>query len=511
MTSPVDEPRAASSHLFQLSPSLPLLISQVVDMSNAHIAFTTDHELDPISPDAAAEIIIAALEDPASVPLACPELIISCYDVLLHLWERRDPSWERRMLRRYRPVLRRSMEFVCVFRTAEQFRVLKKTFKPNRCRCRQGPRVLNDHIPIAHHGSLIPHGLGTLAKFLTRLDLLLAGTIAAQGGLSRLHKAKQRSAWPASFEELLPYGIASVYNLTLWIPELNADTAAQAEHVGLTCNVFDVMPSFMRPGFMKSPILVDWLHGTASKWLTQPVVLSARELSREINMTGAVLESTSYLSINEIIFWFSSSTQHSVQDVCTVLDRVLQATLTYPDASAAYPQIMGLRKPYVTIIDHLASTPDLDLRFEQIISEPAAAEVLRARRTDPIDRLGRAVYASNWNERCFGPGCIATRAHPGIRMKKCGGCRGAIYCSPGCQVAAWQHPEISHREICVLCRACGSQVEDGLDVPAAAKQAWGSLSREQLDSAYTNIQKLRESQLMRLSTCSRLPTFSLII
>jgi hypothetical protein len=103
------------------------------------------------------------------------------------------------------------------------------------------------------------------------MDLMLVSTIGKQGGLLKLYKATRRSPWPASMSDFVPDGGASLHNLIRWLPQMDV----QLDHGMLICNVFEAMPSHLRAGFMKSSILVDWLHHTITAWTMQPIDVDA--------------------------------------------------------------------------------------------------------------------------------------------------------------------------------------------------------------------------------------------
>jgi hypothetical protein len=109
---------------------LPPLFISPMDM------FTSVYGQEGISPDEAAEVIVAAFADPASVPLACINILIYSYNVLLRLWmEPEHDDHCQLVFRHYKHVLRCTMRFLCSFRSAEQLRVLKQTLERGPCRC----------------------------------------------------------------------------------------------------------------------------------------------------------------------------------------------------------------------------------------------------------------------------------------------------------------------------------------------------------------------------------------
>jgi hypothetical protein len=92
---------------------LPPLFNNLMDSSS----FTKIHAGDLISPDQAAEVIVTALADPASVPLACINMLIYSYDVLFTVWMARNwwvpgDNFHKKVFRRYRDVLRCTMRFL---------------------------------------------------------------------------------------------------------------------------------------------------------------------------------------------------------------------------------------------------------------------------------------------------------------------------------------------------------------------------------------------------------------
>jgi hypothetical protein len=214
--------------------------------------FTSVYEQEWISPDEAAQVIVAALADPASVPLACIDILLYSYGVLSRLWN--EPEHDHRYLfRRYRYVLRCTMRFLCSFRSAEQFRVLKQTLERGPCRCAQGPEALHKLISPSRHRNLLILGTGRIPRLVPIMSAMLSSTIARQGGLQTLHRAVRRSLWPTSMNDFVHDGSTSLHNLVRWLPQMDADTPYQ-ETCMLICNVFEAMPSYLRAGFIKGPI-----------------------------------------------------------------------------------------------------------------------------------------------------------------------------------------------------------------------------------------------------------------
>jgi hypothetical protein len=466
--------------------------------------FTSVYEIDEISPDEAAEVIVTALADPASVPLACINMLIYSYDVLLRLWmEPEHDNHCQLVFRHYKHVLRCTMRFLCSFRSAEQLRVLKQTLERGPCRCARGPEALHKLISPSRHRNLLAPGAVRMHHLIESMDLMLVSTIGKQGGLLKLYKATRRSLWPTSMSDFVPDGGASLHNLIRWLPQIEEDTSKQVDHSALICHVFEAMPSHLRAGFMKSPILVDWLHHTMTTWTMQPIDVDA-DLPTAMESTGGLLESTRNLSEDEIFLWLSGSPRHSIHDMFTALDCAFTRMMTYPSHAASYDQVKMIREPYKLIINYMILAHQPDLHFiPTLYTSASAQESLRVLRTDPVMRLGRTAFGSNWSQRCYGPGCIATYADSSKTFKRCSGCRVATYCSRKCQNAAWRHSTAAHREVCGLYRACKDAMlphED--DINEAAMRAWGGLPRQQLDAASANIERLRATQLVCLSTCS---------
>jgi hypothetical protein len=473
---------------------LPPLFTSPMDM------FTSVHAQELISPDEAAEVIVAALADPASVPLACINILIYSYGVLSRLWIEPEDDDHQKVFRRYRDVPRCTMRFLCSFRSAEQFRVLKQTLERGPCRCARGPEALHKLISPSRHRTLLVPGVGRLHHLIECMDLMLVSTISKQRGLLKLYKATRRSLWPTSMSDFVPDGSASLHNLIRWLPHM--DTSEQIDHGILICHVFEAMPSHLRAGFIKGPMLVDWLHHTMTTWIMQPINVHA-DLPLAMTSTGPLLESARNLSEEELFLWLSSSPRHTIQDMFTALDRTLIVMVNYPSHAASYEQVDALREPYKLIINYMILAHQPDVYFiPSMYTSASDQESLRVRRTDPVMRLGRTAFGSNWSQRCYGPGCIATYADRSKTFKRCSGCRTATYCSRKCQTAAWRHPTAAHREVCGLYQACKDAMlphED--DINEAAVRAWGALPRQQLDAASANIEQLRATQLVCLSAC----------
>jgi hypothetical protein len=412
-----------------------------------------------------------------------------------------DPIYNeniRPFIRRYRDVLCCTIRFLCSFRSSEQFRVLKQTLERGPCRCARGPEVLHKLIaPSRHRTGSIPHLISTMSSMIN-------SAINEQDGLRKLYKATRRSLWPASVNDFLPDGSASFHNLMRWLPQTNAVTSQQAPYNMLVCNIFDAMPSYLRAGFMKGHILVDWLHHTMTRWIMEPIDVHAQELPQAFMFTGPFLESARNLSEDEIFLWLSSSPRHNIQDMFTALDRALAVLMNYPSHAASYEDVNILRGSYTNILKYIVLSNRFDLSLTPSVCMSALGqEFLHAHRTDPVMRLGRTAFGSNWYQRCYGPGCIATYVDRSKIFKRCSGCCVVKYCSRKCQRAAWRHPKAAHREVCGLYRACkDAMLPHEHEIDEAAVRAWGALPRQQLDAASANIENLRATQLVRLSTCS---------
>jgi hypothetical protein len=323
-------------------------------------------------------------------------------------------------------------------------------------------------------------------------------------GLKKLYKATQGTLWPTSINDLVPDGSASLHGIVRWLPQMDADTVAQAKHVILIGSVLRTMPSHLRSGVMKGPILVNWLHRTLSTWTMQPINIHARAMPVEIAATGALLEAACDLSKDENLLWLSSSPRHSTQDMFNAIDCAFVRVASYPSHAIAYEQIQLLRSTYKRILEYFIFSNGFSKPIMPALYTSASDdEELRRVATDPVIRLCRVAYGRNWLQRCYGPGCISTYADRSKRFKRCSGCRTADYCSPKCQRVAWRHPEAPHRELCGLYRMCEDKGwPHGMYSDATAVAAWGALPREQLDAAFANIENLRATQLPLTSTCS---------
>jgi hypothetical protein len=494
------------SHRFGVTLLLSLSLHRFLHplRTSSMDVFTSAYEHEWISPDEAAEVIVAALADPASVPLACINILIYSYSVLSRLWIETEHDIDHQLVfRHYRHVMRCTMRFLCGFRSAEQFRVLKQTLERGPCRCARGPEVLHKLILPSRHRTLLTPGADRMHRLIEAMTLMLDSTIVEQGGLRKLYKATRRSLWPTSMSDFVPDGSASLHNLMRWLPQTDMDTSEQvADHCMLICRVFEAMPSYLRAGFMKSSMLVDWLHHTMTRWTVQPIDVHTQELPRAIMFTGPLLESARNLSEDEIFLWLSGSSRHSIHDMFTALDRAFTKMVNYPSHAASYEQVEMLREPYKLIINYMVLAHQLNLNFmPSLYTSASDQEALRVRRTDPVMRLARTAFGSNWHQRCYGPGCIVTYADRSKDFKRCSGCRTAVYCSRQCQAAAWRHPKAAHREVCSLYRAYENATlphEYGNQEPAVV--AWGALPRQQ-DAACTNVENLRATQLVCLSTC----------
>jgi hypothetical protein len=465
--------------------------------------FTSVYEQECISPDEAAQVIVAALADPTSVPLACIDILLYSYGVLSRLWN--EPEHDHRHLfRRYRYVLRCTMRFLCSFRSVEQFRVLKQTLERGPCRCARGPEALHKLISPSRHRNLLMPGTGRIPRLVSIMSAMLSSTIARQGGLQTLYRAARRSLWPTSMNDFVHGGSTSLHNLVRWLPQMDADTPYQ-ETCMLICNVFEAMPSYLRAGFIKGPMLVDWLHHTMTTWTMQPIEVHA-DLPLAMESTGPLLESARNLSEGEIFLWLSGSPRHTIHDMFTALDRAFTMLTKYPSHAASYEQVKMLREPYKLIINYMVHAHQPDLHFiPSMYTSASDQESLRVRRADPVMRLARTAFGSSWSQRCYGPGCIATYADRSKTFKRCSGCCVATYCSRKCQKAAWRHPTAAHREVCGLYRACkDAMLPYELDINEGAERTWGALPRQQLDAASANIENLRATQLVCLSACSLL-------
>jgi hypothetical protein len=470
---------------------------------------SVDGRSSQISPDQAAEIIIAALAEPASIPLACIDLLIHSYNAILQLWERMhqiSTSRSRATLRRYRDVFRLSMQFLCSFRTTEQLGALKQVLECNPCQCAQGPEALHRYVLPTRHRSLMD-GTFLLPDLIATLGDFLMTPTHELGGLEKLYKTTGRKTWPVSMDDLLPEGIASLHNLVRWIPHMDAGTAEQANHVGTITDIFATMPSYLRAGFIKGPTLVDWLHRTVTTWTMQPIdVLAEHDMSVEFDSTAALLESTCKLSDDEILLWLSSSTRYTIQEMFVLFDRALAMLMQYPTHAASYRDVARISGAYRTMLDYmiLADQTKVDFKLLLSVTMMDQARHLHMLRTVPAMKLSRSAYGPDWSQRCYGPGCIVTYADRSKRFKRCGGCRTAVYCSPQCQAAAWRYPGAAHRELCGLYRACADfKVTDGMDInhsQKAVQLALSSFPREQLEAAHANVTNLLATQFVRLRT-----------
>jgi hypothetical protein len=164
--------------------------------------------------------------------------------------------------------------------------------------------------------------------------------------------------------DLAPEGSASLHSLVRWLPQIDVDTSDESDHIVLIYNVFEIMPSYLRAGFIKSPILVNWLHRTMTQWTRQPIDVRAQDLWQAIEATGPLLESARNLSEDELFLWLSGSPHHNIQDMFMALDRTLTMMVNYPSHAASYEHVKMLREPYKLILNImvLANKPNLHFR-----------------------------------------------------------------------------------------------------------------------------------------------------
>jgi hypothetical protein len=137
--------------------------------------YTSVHQEHLISPDDAAQAILAAFVNPAAVPLACINVLTYSYGVLLNTIKRSSASIDSRtFIRRYKDVLSCTMQFLCSFRSAEHFRVLEQTLERGPCRCTQGPEVIRSLMPLAYHQRPLNARACRVLDLIQMIDGLLA-------------------------------------------------------------------------------------------------------------------------------------------------------------------------------------------------------------------------------------------------------------------------------------------------------------------------------------------------
>jgi hypothetical protein len=398
-----------------------------------------------ISPDKAAQIIVAALAGPArTVPLACAYLLMYSYGVLMKTRADLDPTYDQPFNHRYKNVLSRTMRFLCNFRSTERLRVLER----QPCRCAQGPEVLREPLPPALHRNLFTTGPIRVPVLIGTMVSTLFSALDGHGGIRTLYKATRRKLWPASMNDLVPDGSASFYSIVRWLPLMDAKGDGIV-HLQLICFVFEAMPSYLRAGFIKGHDLVEWLHRTITRWMNQPINVHNPALSPEVMATGVLLAQVRHLSANEFLLWLSSSPRHSLQDMCSLLHEAFVRIATYPSHAASDQQLQILRETYRLALQYVVLANMYDKLLRPFLYPSASnQEALPMHQTDPMARLCCMAYGENWNQRCYGPGCITTYADRSKRFKRCGGCQTAEYCSPECQSVAWRHPGAPHREVC---------------------------------------------------------------
>jgi hypothetical protein len=330
------------SYLFLSPHSLLRPVFRIGVMSNPATIFDKVHAPAPMSTDDAAGIVVAALREPASPPLACLGLLLNCYKALVFLWkalerENQEHPSLHLMVLRYRLVFSCTMRFLGSFRSEEQFQALKVLLQPGHCTCTEAHASLHSCVPAHWHSIREPVTYSGISELVVNMGILLRKALLRRGKMTTLYKRNRSKAWPASTEELFPRGPATVHNLSRWIPVLDIDTGDRAEYIQLISCVLRAMPCYTKPGLFASSDIIDWLCRTSTAWCMEPRKVQAPNLwSSEIAIAGGLLEqAVKHLSYQELHFWLSSSTQHSVQDICTMLDRTYAALATNAIASDA--------------------------------------------------------------------------------------------------------------------------------------------------------------------------------
>ncbi|KLO19497.1 hypothetical protein SCHPADRAFT_935293 [Schizopora paradoxa] len=257
--------------------------------------------------------------------------------------------------------------------------------------------------------------------------------------------------WPTTPFDLLPFdGTRVVDTLMLWISKLQQPVVyATLGRIALNTR------SYTRPHLMSPEVGSPFWRGMLS--VTSPIrnpnsSIPAKQKRRIVDCFEDCLESVlTFWPTTKIIDNFNRSQCFDLLIMCSN-----SIAISFPSSNFAKS---GFKEGSASNYSLLATSLYEILRFSQRCPplKSLHIEIQKHHARDfgdtPEQIHFKALYAiyrtRTRNQQCAAPNCrMKAELSPSTTLRHCARCRCMLYCSQTCQVNAWKHPSLPHRDIC---------------------------------------------------------------
>ncbi|KAJ3504351.1 hypothetical protein NMY22_g17956 [Coprinellus aureogranulatus] len=301
-------------------------------------------------------------------------------------------------------------------------------------------------IPQPHHAN---HHLMLVVQVIANC---IATTLAltTTGKFSNEKGERGNQSWPASANDLLPYGCAdSVEGLKLWASEPNGHSI-----YGLAAKLSQFYPPFARATF--KPPSYDFAMKNAFKHLDSAMTDYASDLSNPI-FEDIVRAIVVFLGVHLI----SSSTKQANiiamtsyrQQAMPILARLWAIYAPLPSSN-----VMRLNVALLFDIAKLKVNPQTNTFRPDLQYEQSNESALLSGNFDLTDFYGDTcvLIVQSLQGGCSNVDCPSRGSSVYARL--CSKCHVVRYCDTQCQTEAWKHKKFPHKAICSKLHALKKQL-----------------------------------------------------
>ncbi|EIN10205.1 hypothetical protein PUNSTDRAFT_125170 [Punctularia strigosozonata HHB-11173 SS5] len=284
---------------------------------------------------------------------------------------------------------------------------------------------------------------------------------------SKLKKSQRRLTWPASTDDVAPYGLEATINALANLVELRISSVLTIlRSIVAVFGRTAALQILLKHETLPSSLYALLVYYADAAWQHDPRKL--RNLDKPYSTIFALdLTSQYFMDLIsspplDLITFLLRADQPSDAFV-TQWSRILDwATATRDSLPPGFVRRFNTpHKPnsYTYLLDILDRAPVIGgvLHLRQSTSampgptiSPAIARVAENSYMPIVASLDGATRQYGQNARCFARGCPWTEAVAMRRFSVCGGCEHMKYCSPECQRAAWADAVAPHKPICRL-------------------------------------------------------------
>lgn len=446
-------------------------------------------------------ILEAAIGDVRDGPPGCIELMIACAAQI-------EAEWDRELTSNAYSLFVKIMEFLAWSRGPQEMQQLELCLSV--CRCQKTLQSLRDvnffqaaHDPANWDSNGAAEGRKPpLTDLLNTMSRMLARAIQSAHGQGKIYKASRNRKrhiksdssppWPASPDEILPFGPqATIHSLSA----LLYDFRGAHDMTHLLCVILSTCGPQVVPDLISNKVLFPSLCIDLALWVQR------HNNTIQINPSDLAVVHHWAIYLNELTRWTGKQERadfvgtglippaSAIDCFCIVADMLSSFELI-----KATPQDLevwcGVRDIFVDFaadvhctisVDSLEDIPGSSL-LENEISDARQAVVERAQemqleREDPYMAMFGAYVAFHQFQRCWAPGCLQSPSDHHRAFRRCSRCRTVAYCSPECQRSSYRHSLYPHSAVCHLigevAEVCGIpsrlSPEDASDVLSRAQ------------------------------------------